>query len=38
MVVPSADTSFLRDAAAAEVSAYRQFRGIDAVRVSSSGE
>ena len=39
MVVPSADTSFLRDAAAAEVAAYRQFRVIAVpVRVSSSGE
>jgi 4-hydroxy-2-oxoheptanedioate aldolase len=40
MVVPSADTSFLRDGAAAEVSAYRKFSGMadPAVRVSSAGE
>jgi 4-hydroxy-2-oxoheptanedioate aldolase len=40
MVVPSADTSFLRDAAAAEVAAYRQFNGVaDAVvRIAGAGE
>lgn len=40
MVLPSADTSFLRDGAAAEVSAYRQFSGLadPGVRVSSVGE
>lgn len=40
VVVPSADTSFLRDAAAAEVAAYRQFSGVrdPGIRVASVGE
>jgi 4-hydroxy-2-oxoheptanedioate aldolase len=40
IVLPSADTSFLRDGAAAEMAAYRQFRGIDdgGLPVSSLGE
>ena len=40
IVVPSADTSFLRDAAAAEVAAYRQFGGAKdpGVRIATLGE
>lgn len=40
MVLPSADTSFLRDGAAAEVAAYRKFSGMadPGIRVASSGE